>query len=94
MASYDRMINREFSSTSINVSNPKNDAIRYFRAAIQAYQQALALDPSLKNDPGLLVQPRLDESAQFLSRLTQGPPPYRSYYGRVGSEGSSASRVR
>ncbi len=59
------------------LSNPKSDARRYFQYAIDAYQAALQIDPSLKSDPASLVGPRLDESKRYLQRLTAGPPPSR-----------------
>ncbi|GEM_PF-1900975 len=59
---------------SAPVSTPRSDAIRHFRYAIQAYETALKLDPSLARDPTSPVLTRLNDARNYLARLTQPPP--------------------
>jgi len=56
------------------LGSSRDMAKQYFQYAIHAYQEALLLDPSLKNDPTSPINVRLTECASLLQRLTQGAP--------------------
>lgn len=70
------------SQTRINspYSTPKSDAIRFYQYAIQAYQTAMNIDPSLSDNPASLVGPNLQESKRALA-LLQAPAPRVGYSG-------------
>jgi tetratricopeptide (TPR) repeat protein len=69
---------RDIQSTESRVnspySTPKSDAIRFYEYAIQAYETAIRIDPSLSNNPTSLVGPNLQESKRNLSILTARAP--------------------
>lgn len=64
------------SATRINApySTPKSDAIRFFEYAIQAYETAIEIDPSLSDSPTSLVGPNLNEARRSLSILKAPAP--------------------
>ncbi len=55
-------------------STPKSDATRFYEYAIQAYETAIRIDPSLSDSPTSLVGPNLKESKRNLSILTAKAP--------------------
>lgn len=61
-------------------STPKADAIRFYEYAIQAYEAATEIDPSLSDSPTSLVGPNLNEARRNL-RILQAEAP------RVGLPG-------
>lgn len=69
---------RDFFSTQIvsNTfrSNPKADAVRFYQYAIDAYEDALKIDPSLELDTGSFVGPNLVEAKRKLKELTSVAP--------------------
>lgn len=62
-----------------NLVSHRLEAVKYFRLAIQAYEQALRIRPSLRNDSTSLVNVRLQESRQRLQALTAPLPPSRNF---------------
>ncbi|MBI3736272.1 hypothetical protein HY256_07135 [Candidatus Sumerlaeota bacterium] len=83
MVFYDRIFNKEYQNSSIKISNPKSDARRYFQYAVQSYHEAVKKCPKLKDEAGGLIQARMKEAQNYLSRLTSGPPPSRKNMGRI-----------
>lgn len=69
---------RDLQSTETRInspySTPKSDATRFYEYAIQAYETAIEIDPSLSDSPTSLVGPNLRESRRNLSILKAGPP--------------------
>ncbi len=55
------------------LSNPREEAKRYYRLAIQTYEEALRIDPSLAQRDGSPVMIRVQEARQRLTRLTTAP---------------------
>lgn len=70
---YRDMFNTQIKGSAL-VSTPKFDALRHFRCAIDAYQTAIKIDPSLSQDQTSLVAFNLDASQKYVARLTQPPP--------------------
>lgn len=64
------------SATRINApySTPKSDAIRFYEYAIQAYETAIEIDPSLSDSPTSLVGPNLSEARRALGILKAPAP--------------------
>ena len=69
---------RDITSTQVNRNTPlpssKSDAIKFYQFAIDAYETALKLDPTLDQESNSLVGVQLNLSRQRLRRLTAGPP--------------------
>lgn len=86
------------SSRTTTVSSPKNDAIRYFKYAIQMYETALKTCPDLKSDPASLLGPNLSEAKLYLARLAAPLPSRRSNSGPIigpnNSNTDSSGRIR
>jgi tetratricopeptide (TPR) repeat protein len=60
-----------------NLYSPREEAKRYFVLAIQAYQEALRIDPALGTETQSLVNVRLKECQDNYTRLTMPLPPPR-----------------
>ena len=70
----------------------RSEAKKYFRLAINAYQEALQLDPTLGTESESLVNVKLNEARNYLARLNQSAPSSPQNFGRpLLSEGSSVS---
>lgn len=57
-------------------------AKQYFNYAVDAYQEALRIDPSLGTESESLINVRLNECRNMLARLNQRPPALPENYGR------------
>ena len=61
---------------SVRVFSPKTEATKFFRLAIQAYQQALQIDPSLGNPTSYDLNRKIaDAYAKFATLVNPMPPP-------------------
>lgn len=71
------------------LGSDKEEAKRYFRYAIDSYEQALQLMPELGSETNSLVAIRLRESRTYLSRLSGGAPPARNFGRPINTPQSS-----
>jgi tetratricopeptide (TPR) repeat protein len=81
MASYNNIFSTERTSNPM-IGTDRSMAQKYFQLAIQAYQEALRIDPSLGTETASLVQVRLNECQDLLQRLSRPGPRGLRNYGR------------
>lgn len=61
---------------NVRVFSPKTEATKYFRLSIQAYQQALQIDPSLGNPTSYDLNRKIaDAYAKYATLVNPAPPP-------------------
>lgn len=72
-AFFARIFSEETRDTIIGTT-PKTESRRLYRAAIDAYETALDMDPTLDDQPGLLVAENMREAQRNLRILERGAP--------------------
>lgn len=76
---YARLFNTETRTSNLVIAPPKTEARRLYQSALDAYDAAIDLDPSLLDDGALLVGPNRAEAKRRLRQLDRSAP-------RVGVE--------
>ncbi|MCE5228842.1 tetratricopeptide repeat protein [bacterium] len=55
------------------LSSPRQEAIRYYNLAIQTYEEAIRIDPTLTSNPRSVLMVRLQDCRDRIARLTSQP---------------------
>ncbi|MEN6625674.1 MAG: tetratricopeptide repeat protein [Candidatus Sumerlaeia bacterium] len=71
------------------LSSPRQEAIRYYNLAMQTYQEALRIDPSIASNPNSVIAVRMQDCQTRVMRLTSQPVGRQNFGARMNTPQSS-----
>lgn len=71
------------------LSSPRQEAIRYYNLALQTYQEAMRINPSMASNPNSVIAVRMQECQTRIVRLTSQPLGRQNFGPRIGIPPSS-----